>query len=282
MASFNDRLRQNLFQKKNGKYISAWQLKTLSGFCLLALMGICFDASLSDDKTASSSSGLTAKIAGTGAVASSVRPAVLARVQYKDRMAAAATELNATDVHYRLEGADSTVITTTFDASVDDVIVEGYLTGSSREGFPLADAALKKVGFKASRVANAFGGIWERKVGRSSVKDVTPARSDAEIAASVTGIKRIPIALETGDGHHFNRTVPIFISKEAMRIAVRMIAQGMTDPDILAPYTSCVAQAGDSFVSLDGSWASSKVMLTDGGNRGCQGWTANEFIAKKR
>jgi hypothetical protein len=289
MASFNDQLRI-LYQRRTGKYISDRQLKTVSSLFLLALMATCTVVSLSDGAAASTSSGLTVKVTpdapessgGVGSpVASNLRPAVLARVLYKDGLTAAARGLNATDVHYTLEGADSTVITTTFDSSVDDAIVEGYLEGSSRKGFPLNDEALRKVGFKASRVANAYGGIWERKVGKTTVRYVTPSRTDAEIAEDVKGIEAVPIPLTTGDGHHFNSTVPIFISKEAMHTAVRMIVQGMTDSDVLAPYTSCVAQAGDSFILLNGSWTASNVMITDGMNRGCQGWTANEFIAKR-
>jgi hypothetical protein len=63
-----------------------------------------------------------------------------------------------------------------------------------------------------------------------------------------------------------------------MKVAVRMIVQGMTDSDILAPYTSCIAQAGDTFIFIDRSWTASEVMITGGRNRGCRGWTANEFI----
>lgn len=81
--------------------------------------------------------------------------------------------------------------------------------------------------------------------------------------------------------HHFNTTVPIFVSKEAMHVGLRMIEQGMSDSDILAPYVSCVAREGDSFILLNGSWTVSNVMITDGVNRGCQGWTANEFTAKR-
>jgi hypothetical protein len=138
---------------------------------------------------------------------------------------------------------------------------------------------LRQRGFKAARSANAFGAIWERKVGKSTVKYVAHIATDAEMAENAKDIEAIPTPVATGDVHHFTRTVPIFISKEAMQDGLRMILQGITDPEILAPYTSCVAQAGDSFVRLNGSWTASEVLLSDGANRGCRGWTANEFIA---
>jgi hypothetical protein len=203
---------------------------------------------------------------------------VLARIRYKDSLQSAAAQLHVADIHYSLQGADSSELTTSFGPSTDDAIPESYLTGASRNGYPLDDAMMRRLGFKLTRSTNAYGAVWERKVG-GRVRYV--ARSDSAVAASVADIQRVELEPSAVDGHQFNASVPLFVSKDALKAAVRMIEQGMTDPGILAPYTACAANEGDSFILIDGSWTVSKVMLTSGVNRGCQGWTANEFTQQK-
>jgi hypothetical protein len=192
------------------------------------------------------------------------RAAIIARTRYKNSMAAAANGLGMT---FGLMGEDSTTLTAVFDASIDQNVIEGYLTGASRPGYPLDDAVLSQVGFTAVRSGDNFQGVWERTVGDPTVRTLREStRSAAAPAASRE--RRI------------NGRAPLFVSKEAMHVGMKMMLQGVTDSDLLAPYISCVASEGDSFVSINGSWTVSEVMITDGRNRGCQGWIPNEYITK--
>lgn len=202
---------------------------------------------------------------------------VLARIHYRDSLQADAAQLQMWNIRYSLRGADSSELIATFGPSVDDNIVESYLTGASRTGYALDDAVMRRLGFKLTQSANAYGAVWERKAG-GRARYV--ARTDSEVAASVASIQRIEVA-PVSDSHHFNANVPLFVSKDAMKVAVRMINQGITEPEMLAPYTACSAHRGDGFILLEGSWTVSKVMLTDGASKGCQGWTANEFTSQK-
>ena len=105
-------------------------------------------------------------------VASEITPEIKGRIRYKDGLIEAEAALNMVGMTYSLEGAGSTVLVTTFDSSVDESIVEGYLDGASRKGFPLDDAVLRRAGFTSTRATSAFGGVWERNVGGTTVRTV--------------------------------------------------------------------------------------------------------------
>jgi hypothetical protein len=193
--------------------------------------------------------------------------AIIDRIHYRNAMAAAANGLGIT---FGLLGEDSATLTAVFAASIDQNIIEGYLAGASRPGYPLEDSVLSQVGFTAVRVGDNFQGVWERRVGDSTVRTLRASTRSADA----------PAASNASNERRINGRAPLFVSKEAMHVGMKMMLQGVTDPDLLAPYMSCVANEGDGFISINGSWTVSEVMITDGPNRGCQGWIPNEYITK--
>lgn len=273
---FNDRLR-SFYQKKTGKYISDRRLKRVSAVILIAFMATCMMVSHLDN--AESLAAQNEQVLERVKAMTPAQRKLSARVYYTDSLTRYAASIQASNmIGYDLGGPDSSEMTVSFLGGCveDNIDYAIYLDGMAERGKQFDDRFMAGLGFTLFRANSPCGTTWERKVGGPHARRL--ARDANAIAA---GIQIIPTASEAGDGHHFNESAPLFVSKEAMHIGMRMILQGMTDADILAPYVSCVASAGDSFISMDGSWTVSEVMITDGPNRGCQGWTANEYIAKR-
>jgi hypothetical protein len=192
------------------------------------------------------------------------RAAIIDRIHYRDAMIVATNGMGMT---FGLMGEDSTTLTIVFDASIDQNVIEGYLEGASRPGYRMDDAQLSQVGFTAVRTGDKFQGVWERRVGDPTIRT---------LRASTRSVDAPALSKE----HRINGRAPLFLSKDAMDVGMKMILQGMTDSEILAPYISCVANEGDGFISINGSWTVSEVMITDGPNRGCRGWIPNEYVTK--
>jgi hypothetical protein len=71
-------------------------------------------------------------------------------------------------------------------------------------------------------------------------------------------------------------TVPIFRDGDALNRFFDLTRAGIKDPSLIYPLLSCIVADKTKFISVDGGFFSSTILIVEGEHKGCTGVVTNE------
>lgn len=193
------------------------------------------------------------------ATASEPGPSVDSRERYVSSLESDAKRLGV-PLQYSLEGVESDELTIHYPHDA-----EGLGRDYLRPDGPIDQSTLAQLGISTVRVVMSNGTTLERspdgKITRAAKRTAPPTAEERAL-----GIRAMA------------RGVPLFVSKDAMSQGQALIAAGNRNPSVLGPMLSCVTATGDKAMKVDAGMFSSGVLIVEGPNSGCRGWTDNEHL----